>query len=90
MGTTTIGIKVDSALADRLRAVAEAVDRAPHWIAKRALEQFIDREEQRLALRAEDLERWERYVVTGESVSGDEADVWLRRVASGEDVPWRG
>jgi predicted transcriptional regulator len=90
MSTTTIGIKVDSALADRLRAVAEAVDRAPHWVAKRALEQFIDREEQRLALRAEDLERWERYVVTGESVSGDEADAWLRRVAGGEDVPWRG
>ena len=90
MSTTTIGIKVDSALAERLRAVAAAVDRAPHWVARRALEQFIDREEQRLSLRAADLERWERYVATGESIDCDEADAWLDRVASGEDVSWPG
>ncbi|MBT9557402.1 MAG: hypothetical protein IV100_15285 [Myxococcales bacterium] len=90
MSTTTIGIKVDSALAERLRAVADTMDRAPHWVARRALEQFNEREEQRITMRAADLERWERYVTTGESVSTEDAEAWLLRVARGEDVSWGG
>ncbi|MEW6256340.1 MAG: trifunctional transcriptional regulator/proline dehydrogenase/L-glutamate gamma-semialdehyde dehydrogenase [Pseudomonadota bacterium] len=40
--STTLGIKVDEALKDRLRAAAERCGRTPHWLAKQAILSLLD------------------------------------------------
>jgi len=40
--STTIGVKVDEALRSRLRAVAEARGRTPHWVVKQAILSALD------------------------------------------------
>ena len=54
MASTTIGVKVDDATRERLKALAEAKDRSPHWMIKRALMEFLDREEKREQERRDD------------------------------------
>ncbi len=40
--STTIGIKVDERLRERVRAAAQGLGRTPHWLIKQALVQYID------------------------------------------------
>jgi len=83
--SSTLGIKVDEAVRERLKALAEARRRTPHWLVKEALAQYLDREEAVERERVEDEARWERYVLTGEAVSHERARAWLSSLANGED-----
>ncbi|MFC0592507.1 trifunctional transcriptional regulator/proline dehydrogenase/L-glutamate gamma-semialdehyde dehydrogenase [Ottowia pentelensis] len=40
--STTIGIKVDDALRERIRASAQQLGRTPHWLLKQAVVQYVD------------------------------------------------
>jgi RHH-type proline utilization regulon transcriptional repressor/proline dehydrogenase/delta 1-pyrroline-5-carboxylate dehydrogenase len=40
--STTIGIKVDDALRERIRASAQQMGRTPHWLIKQAVVQYVD------------------------------------------------
>lgn len=42
MSSTTIGIKVDYALRDRLRLAAEQIGRSPHWLHKQAVLAYVE------------------------------------------------
>lgn len=85
--STTLGLKVDEALRERLTRVADALDRTPHWVMKTALEAFLTGEERRLAEAAEDEARWARYELTGEAVPHTEVKAWLEALARGESAP---
>ena len=43
---TTIGVKVEKAIRDRLKALGRAKDRSPHWLVKKAIDEYLVREEQ--------------------------------------------
>jgi predicted transcriptional regulator len=86
MGRTTIGIKIDEETRDRLRALAEARRRTPHWLVKEALAEYLTREEIRERERLEDEARWERFALTGEAVSQEDVVRWLDALAGGEDA----
>jgi predicted transcriptional regulator len=79
---TPLGLKVDDTTRERLQRVAAAMDRAPHWVLRQALDEYLEREERRLAEAADDAARWERFVITGESVDGAEVNAWLERMAA--------
>lgn len=83
----TIGVKVDQEIRARLQALADAMDRSPHWLVKEAIAQYLDRGEARERERLEDEARWERYVLTGEAVSHERVRGWLEALAAGEDAP---
>ena len=51
-----------------------------------AIEQYLTREEQRDAARQSALTAWSDYQATGLHVTAEEADSWLARLESGEDV----
>jgi len=87
MARTTLGIKVDEKTHSRLRALAEAKDRTPHWILRTALAEYLEREETRDRERREDEKRWERYVLTGEAVPHERVRDWLAALADGRDEP---
>ena len=42
MATVTLGLKVDEALRDRIRDAATLQGRAPHWLIKQAVLQYVD------------------------------------------------
>ena len=43
MATTTIGVKVDESLRERLRLAASRTGRTPHWLHKQALHAYIEK-----------------------------------------------
>lgn len=83
MATTSRGIKLDIRTQERLQALAQIRDRSPHYLMKAAIENFLDREEAYEREKQEDKERYERYQLTGEAVSGQKATAWLESLAAG-------
>ncbi|NKI75756.1 trifunctional transcriptional regulator/proline dehydrogenase/L-glutamate gamma-semialdehyde dehydrogenase [Dickeya sp. CFBP 2040] len=43
MGTTTMGVKLDEATRERLKAAAQRIDRTPHWLIKQAIFSYLER-----------------------------------------------
>jgi len=82
--TTSRGIKLDIHTQERLQALAQLRDRSPHYLMKTAIENFLDREEAYEREKQEDQERYERYSLTGEAVSGQKATAWLESLAAGK------
>ena len=79
-----IAVKLDQDLRDRLQHLAEARDRSTHWLMRKAIEQFVEQEEKREALRQAALKAWAEYQETGLHVTHDEADAWLARLEAGD------
>jgi len=89
MSSTTLGIKLDPATRERLKALAQRKDRATHWVIKQAIEEYLTREELAEAERAEDDARWQRYVTTGEAIPNAQVVAWLDELADGKVTSWR-
>ena len=89
MSSTTLGIKLDPATRERLRALAQRKERATHWVIKKAIEEYLTREERAEAEREEDDARWQRYVATGEAIPNNQVIAWLDELADGKTTSWR-
>ncbi len=83
----TLGIKVPQSTKARLKALGEMKDRSPHSLAVRALERYLDEEEEYERRKRIDMQRWEEYLQTGEYLSQERMDAWLSQVAQGKRVP---
>jgi predicted transcriptional regulator len=88
MATTTVGIKMEKSVRDRLKVLGHLKDRTPHWLVRRAVEEFLDREERWEQEKREDDERWERYLDTGESYSRAEVSKWMKGLREGKRERW--
>ncbi|MFU2487200.1 CopG family ribbon-helix-helix protein [Thauera sp. WH-1] len=86
MATTPVSVRLDEPLKARVRSLADQRRRPVHWLMREAIEQYVEREEQREAFRKEALDAWERYQSTGLHVTGEEADAWLAELEAGSDV----
>jgi len=69
-------VKLDVSLKKRLKAIGDKQDRSIHYLMKKAVEEFVEKEEQADALKQETLSSWEQ-AVNGETVSNDEVMAWL-------------
>lgn len=83
---TTTSVKLDSETKDRVQRLASARQRSAHWLMREAIEQYVEREEQRQQMRQDALSAWEEYQETGLHVTAAEADTWLSKLEAGEDV----
>lgn len=81
MRTTTMGVKLDSEARERLKQLGAAKDRTPHWLMKKAILEYLEREETYEREKQEDMQRWQRYQDTGEHLSQDEMRTRLTRLA---------
>ncbi len=73
MTKSTVGLRLDDQTQNRLKKLGVVRDRSPHYLMKQAVEQFLSREEE---IEAEDAllnARWDKFALTGESYSHDEA-----------------
>lgn len=83
--TTPVAVKLDTETHSRLKALAAARDRSPHWIMREAIAQYVAREEKRESYRQDGLRAWEAYQQTGLHVTQTEADAWLAKLTEGDD-----
>lgn len=74
---TSKAVKLDDATYSRLKALGESRQRAPHWLMKEAIKQFLDREEAAESRKKDTLERIARFEKTGESIPFEAVDAWL-------------
>lgn len=81
-----VAIKIDPDIKERVKRLADARQRTPHWLMREAILQYVEREEKREALRQDAIRAWNEYQATGLHVTREEADAWLARLEAGEDV----
>ena len=74
---TTMGVKLDDSIRERLKKLGKIKHRAPHWLMKTAIQKYLDREEAYEAEKCEDMRRWEEYHHTGHHLTNDQMMDWL-------------
>ena len=86
----SMGLKVPKSVKERLKALGEVRDRSPHYLALRALERYLDEEEEYERQKREDMAEWEEYLRTGEAIPGERVVSWLKEmIAQRKYVEWR-
>jgi predicted transcriptional regulator len=81
-----VAIKIDPEIRDRVKRLAEARHRTPHWLMREAISQYVEREEKREAFRQDGLRAWQEYQETGLHATAEEADAWLAKLEAEQDV----
>lgn len=81
-----VAVKLDASTRERMKRLAEAKHRTPHWLMREAIEQYVDREEKREAFRQDGIRAWEAYQATGLHVTHAETDAWLEQLEAGNDM----
>lgn len=72
----TVSIKLDSDIKAKLVKLGKIKDRSPHWLMNRAINNYIEQEEEKENLRQQTLSRWEE-VQKGHIVEHDKVMKWL-------------
>ena len=88
MESTTIrsvSLKLEQADHDRLKYLAEARHRKPHFLMKEAIRQYLDREELRESFKREALASWKDYKETGQHLTGNQVTEWLETWGSDQE-----
>jgi len=80
-----VAVKLDDNVYGRVKKLANARERSPHWLMREAIVQYVEREEKREAFRKDGIRAWEAYQETGLHVTHAEADAWLAQLAAHED-----
>ncbi|WP_341485581.1 CopG family ribbon-helix-helix protein [Thioclava sp. GXIMD4215] len=80
-------IKLDDDMKGRVRNLAQARQRTPHWIMREAISQYVEREEKREALRRDTAQAWEEFQETGLHATAEEVDRWLESWGTDNELP---
>jgi predicted transcriptional regulator len=83
---STTSVKLDIRTKERVRRLAAARRRSPHWVMREAIEQYVEREEKREQFRQDALAAWAHYQTTGLHATAEQADAWLARLEAGKDA----
>ncbi len=75
--TINTGIKLDESLHARIKALGAVKQRTPHWLMKTAIEEYVTREEAYEREKAEDMQRWQNYQLTGHAITHQVVESWL-------------
>jgi predicted transcriptional regulator len=83
---STTSLKLDTETKERVKRLASARSRSPHWVMREAITQYVEREEKRERLRQDAVAAWTHYQTTGLHVTAGEADAWLAKLEAGLDA----
>lgn len=78
MAVASVAIKLEEDIRERLQSLGSLKDRTTHWLMKRAIVEYLEREERYEQELREDRERWEKYALTGEAISHADMKNWLQ------------
>lgn len=82
-----VAVKLDPAMHERIKRLADTRHRSPHWMMREAIQQYVEREEKREAFRQDALAAWEEYLETGLHVTGEEVSAWLESWGTDQELP---
>lgn len=85
-GIRPVAIKIEPEIKERVKRLADARHRTPHWLMREAICQYVEREEKREAFRQDAITAWNEYQATGLHVTLEEADAWLAKLEAGKDA----
>ncbi len=80
-------IKLDEAMQGRIRSLAQARQRTSESIVQEALAEYVEREEQRDALRRDTVTAWNEAQSSGLHVPHAEVDRWLDSWGTEDERP---
>jgi predicted transcriptional regulator len=78
---------LDEKTGQRLKMLGDLRAQQPDDLAKQAIEDFLDREEEYEDQKREDLARLGRYRRTGKYISHERVMAWLNDLVDGKDTP---
>ncbi len=79
-------VKLDDELKNRIQHLADARHRSSHWIMRKAIRDYVEREEKRESFKQDAMRAWEAYQEDGLHLTLEEADNWLEKLEAGKDV----
>lgn len=82
-----ITLKINTSISDRVKQLADARQRTPHWLMREAITQYVEREEKREGFRQDAIRAWTDYQETGLHVTGQEAIAWLQTWGDDHEMP---
>jgi predicted transcriptional regulator len=82
--SATTSLKLDAKIKARIQRLARMRRRSSHWLMREAIEQYVERDEQRAQLRQDALAAWNEYRLTGQHVTAAEADAWMAQLEAGK------
>ena len=85
MPSKTVGIRLDENLQKRLKSLGEKRDRSPHYLMKAAIEAYLQEEEAIEAEKSLMQSRWDRFELTGDTISQHDMQAWAWALGSGQD-----
>lgn len=80
-----VSLKLDQVDHDRLKSLADARHRTPHFLMKEAIRQYLGREEARESFKQEALAAWQEYQETGQHLTEQETTQWLKTWGSDKE-----
>lgn len=83
-----MGVKLDKATRERLKTLGKAKDRSTHWLLRKAIDEYLEREERWEREKQDDAQRWQRFVETGEAYELHDVKVWLKDLSGGKKRQW--
>lgn len=84
---SSTSIKLADGIKERVQAIAADEDRSANWLMNDAITRYVERKEQRKALRQQMREAHEEYQRAGLHLTQDEVRTWMEQRARGERVP---
>ena len=87
MSASTVTLKMDDTLRQRVQQLANARKRTAHWMMREAITAYVEREEAEEALRQEALAAWEDFQTTGLHVTHEEMRDWLLSIGTENPLP---
>jgi predicted transcriptional regulator len=79
-----ISVKIEDSLKGRVKHLAAARQRTPHWIMRDAITRYVEQEEARESVKQAAISAWESYQQTGLHATFEEADAWLAELEGGK------
>ena len=84
--TRPIAVKLEQDIRERIKRLAVTRQRTTHWMMREAIQQYVEREEKLETFRQDGIRAWNDYQSTGLHVTLEEADAWLGKLETGQDV----
>jgi len=83
--TSSRAIKLDDEIYSRLKSLGETSQRSPHWLMKKAIAEFVEREEKANDIRQDTLKRLANLEKTGKTIPFEAIENWLDLWGTGKE-----
>ena len=77
MSISSVAVKLENDVKERIHHLGKIKDRSSHWLMKKAILDYLEKEEKAEKEKHEDYARWDHYAETSEAITHDDMKNWL-------------